>query len=86
MNDEHQDYQNYVYDINKVIFLGLAKTIGGKKGYAFQLGWKSQRVKTPRIPPRCPEAPSTLHIGLRYKSCRKRDGGQVRDCAGDEPL
>jgi hypothetical protein len=40
MNDEHQDYQNHVYDINKVIFVGLAKTIGGEKGYAFQLGWK----------------------------------------------
>jgi hypothetical protein len=40
MSEEHQDYQKFVYDINKVIFWGLAKTIGEKKGYAFQHGWK----------------------------------------------
>ena len=62
------------------------KQLEGKKDTRFNLAGRGQRVKTPRIPPRCPEAPSTLHIGLRYKSCRKRDGGQVRDCAGDEAL
>jgi hypothetical protein len=86
MNDEHQDYQKHIYYINNIIFMGLAKTIGEKKDTHFNMAGRGQRFKLLHIPLRCPEAFPTSHIGLRCKSSRKSDGGQVRDCAGDEAL